>query len=52
MTVMVSYIEGFSKLFLDVCMVREVEGGIQISSGTETEIIPSDFIVDFRVAIN
>lgn len=49
---MVSYIEGFSKLFLDVCMVWKAEGGIQISPGTETEIISSDFIVDFRVAIN
>ena len=49
---MVSYIEGFSKLFLDVCMVWEVKDGIQISFGSETEIIPSDFIVDFRVAIN
>lgn len=52
MTVMVSYIGGFSRLFLDVSSVTETEDGISIVYGPGTETIPHESIIDFRMAIN
>ena len=52
MTLLISYTEGFSKLFLDVISVEEIDGGIRVSYGSGSEIIPSESIADFRMTIN
>ena len=52
MTLMISYTEGFSKLFMDVFSVEEIDGGIRVSYRSGSEFIPSESIADFRMAIN
>lgn len=52
MTVVVRYVSGSSKLFLDVISVTEIDGGIEITCKCGGEIIPMEAIRDFRMALN
>lgn len=52
MTVMVVFKEGFSKLYLDVFSVSEIDGGMELGCPSGAECIPSESISDFRVSIN
>lgn len=52
MTVLVNYITGSSKLFLDAVSIEESEGILQITYPSGSDLIPNHHIRDVRISVS